>query len=551
MPKGERMTDQQDAQIGKILGEYRLHRRLGGGTFGTVYQAKHLRKRSPAAVKVLQARLARHEDFKDFINEARMMRLHHPHIVRMLDFGVSKEDIPYLVMEYASGGTLRNCYPGGTKLALPTILAYTEQLAAALQYAHDQRIIHRDVKPENMLVRGDGTLLLSDFGIAKVLESSSLISLPTFLGTPAYMAPEQSFGNPCLASDQYALAVVLYEWITGRRPFQGSALEVILQHRLDQPPALTNLVPDLPPAVEQVVLKALMKDPAERFATVQEFAKVLRTAIQTASSIAKVAQAVSPPITQASEADSLVIEERSQQPGPLVSTVTGTAPARLPFLREPPPERVPSEMIGLIHRAAQQNQLPLATAVPLTPVVKRRRLPRRMLFLGMLAVVIVGASIAAPFKTFFTIHGRSQGLSMPNATATLQAASSATATAAAKAYNTAISRDGIQFGFDASHTGYNPYERQLLPITVQHLKQAWIASKDTYLDSQPAVANGLVYVNAGDRMDAFKADGCGQASCRPLWATVTSSLPSESSPAVANGVLYAYTGDGYLYVFHL
>jgi eukaryotic-like serine/threonine-protein kinase len=133
---------------------------------------------------VLRVQLSSQEDFKHFINEARMIRLQHPSIVPVLDFGVSRDNVPYLVMEYAPGGTLRDRHPRGTQLPPPILLSYTEQLASALQYAHDQRLIHRDVKPENMLLREDGTLLLSDFGLAKVVEQSSLASLPgTLEGT--------------------------------------------------------------------------------------------------------------------------------------------------------------------------------------------------------------------------------------------------------------------------------------------------------------------------------------------------------------------------------
>ena len=274
------MADQQDEQVGQTFGGYRLRRRLGGGTFGTVYLAAHLQTGSPAAVKILRAHLTGIKDFKRFMNEARTTRLHHPHIARVLDFGMRKENIPYLVMEYAAGGTLRQRHPRGTRLDHLTILTYTEQLADALQYAHGQRVIHRDLKPENVLVREDGTLLLSDFGLAKVLEASSPLSQGTSLGTPAYMAPEQGFGKPCFASDQYALAVMLYEWITGQRPFQGSVLEVALQHRLDSPPTLRSLVPELPCAVEQVVLKALSKEPMERFSSVAAFAQAVREAFQ-------------------------------------------------------------------------------------------------------------------------------------------------------------------------------------------------------------------------------------------------------------------------------
>src|SRR5205085_3161282 len=123
------------------------------------------------------------------------------------------------------------------------------------------RIIHRDVKPENMLLRADGTLLLSDFGIAKIIEYSTLISQQKQIGTPAYMAPEQHGGHPCFASDQYALAVVAYEWISGKRPFDGTVLGLTFHHMMTPPPSLLNLIPTLSPSIEQVIFNALSKEP--------------------------------------------------------------------------------------------------------------------------------------------------------------------------------------------------------------------------------------------------------------------------------------------------
>ena len=235
----------------------------------------------PAAVKLLQIQLNRPEDFKAFLNEARTIRLRHPHIVPLLDFGLSREDQPFLVMEYAAGGTLRDSHAKGSCLPQPTIVSYVQQVASALQYAHEHRVIHRDVKPENMLVRADGSLLLSDFGIATVAHSSHSINLQQGIGgTLPYMAPEQIQGQPRPASDQYALAIVVYEWIAGQRPFEGTTVEIAMQHAMTAPPSLLELVPTLSRDVEQIVLKALAKEPKERFASIEQFAQALQAAIQ-------------------------------------------------------------------------------------------------------------------------------------------------------------------------------------------------------------------------------------------------------------------------------
>src|SRR5689334_12139635 len=226
MAESRNFTD----RVGQQVGDYRLLRMLGGGGFGQVYLAEHGRNHSLAAVKILQARLTRSEDLKAFINEARTFRLKHPHIVPLLDFEVTDNDVPYLVMEYASRGTLRERHPLGTQVPLPTVVSYVNQVASALQYAHDLYLIHRDVKPENMLVGANGDIMLTDFGIATVAHNS--YTLPKnqqedIGGTVSYMAPEQLEGKPRPASDQYALGILTYEWLSGRRPFQGTPMEVM------------------------------------------------------------------------------------------------------------------------------------------------------------------------------------------------------------------------------------------------------------------------------------------------------------------------------------
>jgi outer membrane protein assembly factor BamB/serine/threonine protein kinase len=274
------MADYLD-RIGQQIGDYRLQRWLGGGGFGNVYLAEQVRDHSQAAVKLLQIRLSRSEELKAFINEARTIRLKHPHIVPLLDFGISREDIPFLVMEYAVQGTLRDRYPKSTQVPLNIVRDYVLQVASALQYAHEQRLIHRDVKPENMLLRADGTILLSDFGIASVAHSSHSLSLHQGIGgTIPYMAPEQIQGQARAASDQYSLGVVVYEWLIGRRPFEGTAAEVALQHMMKLPPSLVAQVPTLSRAVDEVIFKALAKDPKDRFVTVQDFAAALEQAVR-------------------------------------------------------------------------------------------------------------------------------------------------------------------------------------------------------------------------------------------------------------------------------
>ena len=275
------MPDQQENRLGHLVGEYRLVHKLGGGGFGTVYLAEHAHEHTYAAVKVLSLSQTSGGDFKDFINEARTMRLRHPHIVPLLDFGISQDGLPFLVMEYAPQGTLRDRHPKGERVPLSSIVSYVDQLASALQYAHDRRVIHRDIKPANILVRANGTLMVSDFGIAKFLEQSLLMNQQKLAGgTPEYMAPEQHKGKPCFASDQYALAVVIYEWICGVRPFQGTAFAVAAQHMNTPPPSLLGRLPELSEAVERVIFKALAKAPEDRFERIEAMASAFHEAVQ-------------------------------------------------------------------------------------------------------------------------------------------------------------------------------------------------------------------------------------------------------------------------------
>ena len=273
---------QQSFHVQQQIGHYQLVRLLGQGGFAEVYLGEHIHLKTPAAVKVLHSRLV-DEDVQQFTREAQTVaRLLHPNIVRVLDFGVENA-FPYLVMDYAPNGTLRKQFPRGGRVPLATVVTLTRQIAEALYYAHEQRLIHRDIKPENLLLGRNHEVLLSDFGIALVLQSSRLYSAQDIAGTIAYMAPEQIQAHPCAASDQYSLGVVVYEWLCGMRPFQGSYTEIAVKHTVTPPQSLRSLMPDIPYEVEQVVLTALQKDPARRFPTVLAFAHALEQVARHAS----------------------------------------------------------------------------------------------------------------------------------------------------------------------------------------------------------------------------------------------------------------------------
>src|SRR5437764_13134562 len=216
-----------------------------------------------AAIKVLHVQMdpKRQEQFR---REARTIgHLHHPHIVQVLDFGLH-DRTPYLVMEYAPGGTLRSHHPKGTRLSLEQIVTSVKEIASALDYAHQQRVIHRDVKPDNLLLNAKDEVMLSDFGLSVVQRTLDSLSMSNpAAGTPLYMAPEQIQHQPCAASDQYALGIMVYEWLCGEPPFRGSLFEVFSHHLYQPPPSLCERVPNLPVTVEEAVFKALAKNPEQ------------------------------------------------------------------------------------------------------------------------------------------------------------------------------------------------------------------------------------------------------------------------------------------------
>ena len=270
-------------QVEQRLGNYRLIKLLGKGAFADVYLGEHLYLNTPVAIKVLRSRVDS-PILADFLTEARhISHLVHPHIIRVFDFGL-EDEAPFFVMDYAPYGNLRKLHPPGTVVPLPTVASYVKALASALQHAHDQHLVHRDLKPENVLLGAKHEVLLSDFGLALLTSGTESLQLKERFGTLAYMAPEQILGQPCPASDQYALAVMIYEWLSGQLPFQGSAALLSNQHLYAIPPSLREGHPEIPPALEQVVFKGLSKEATQRYVDVLSFATAFEEASHAVSS---------------------------------------------------------------------------------------------------------------------------------------------------------------------------------------------------------------------------------------------------------------------------
>ncbi len=262
-----------------IFGEYRLLHCLGYGDTTSVYLGEHTYSKALFAIKMLQLQLSP-QDVEDFVNEAHLiMRFKHPNIVAAYAYGI-EDGIPFFVMDRAPNGTLRQRYPVGTRLSNAEIARYVTQVADALQYIHDQEhLVHCDVKSGNMFLGPNDEVLLGDFGSALVMSASPSMR-DEIAGTLEFMAPEQIQGEPCFATDQYALAVVVYEWLCGTCPFTGSVEEIPSQHLYDPPPPLCARVPGLSPAIEAVVFRALAKDPQQRYPSVRAFADALLAVLE-------------------------------------------------------------------------------------------------------------------------------------------------------------------------------------------------------------------------------------------------------------------------------
>jgi eukaryotic-like serine/threonine-protein kinase len=375
-------------RLGQQFGNYRLVSLLGQGGYAEVYLGQHVRLNQQAALKVLHAHLTQAEA-EHFQQEAQTIAtLVHPGIVRVFDYDV-QDGVPFLVIDYAPKETLRRRYPKGSLVPLPVIVAAVKQVADALQYAHEQKFIHRDVKPENMLLGRREEVLLSDFGIATIAHSTSSLSTSAegTSGTLAYMAPEQIEGHPRPASDQYALAVVVYEWLCGERPFEGSVSEVMAQHLSMPPLPLRERMPTIPAEVEQVVLRALAKDPKARFASVAAFSAALEQASQRA--LAPTGQlANEQPVLNPEAATSY--DTVAAAPSHLVPPTESTPSAELPvgaleptvYPGSPAPHGRDTPQNGTAVSRLQQGQVVAPTAAvvspPLEPTMPVQRKARRI-----------------------------------------------------------------------------------------------------------------------------------------------------------------------------
>lgn len=376
---------------GAVLeGRYRVDSLLASGGMSTVYAGLDLRLDRPVAIKVLDPKLTGNTTFlRRFELEARTAaRLHHPNIVAVHDQGIDRDTV-YLVMELVDGGTLRDLLEAQAPLEPALALSVADPVAAALAAAHRAGLVHRDVKPENVLIGSDSTVKVADFGLVRALSGSQAAGLSSgnvILGTVAYLAPEQvETGDADPRSDVYALGVLLFEILTGTQPYTGdTALSVAYRHVHEDMPGPGERMPDLPPALDNLVLQATRRDPAAR----PQDAQALRESIQRVrGGLGLPPVAVPSAQPRPDEADTVRMDPARPTAGPSgTRAFTRAGPASEPSQHDVPAEpaaaaatpKQPDASVDLDHRYRRE-----------------RRRSRRLLVLAILGILLLGAAIGA------------------------------------------------------------------------------------------------------------------------------------------------------------
>lgn len=372
-------------RAGQQFGTYQLVSLLAESPIAEVYRGEQRYSHIDVALKLLRRPLATTEEIDAFRGEARTLaRLIHPHIVRVLGFDV-QDHIGFLVMDYTPGGTCRQRYPGGEAQTLETILPAIQQAADALQYAHEQGVIHQALKPESLLVGHQEEVVLAGFRLASAYPQAEGQTPEEISPVTAYLAPEQLQGKPGPASDQYALGVIAYEWLSGAPPFQEAGAALAQEILKAAPPPLHGDALTLWSVVERVLMRALAKDPTKRFATVQAFAAALAEAAQ-AEPAAQPAAASASTSRPSSQQPAAAARPAAAQPGrspahqAAAHPPAGQAPARVPAPQgparaaHPTPPQPPAERFGAPQpQAPWQGQAPTQRAPAPAPQTWQRQ----------------------------------------------------------------------------------------------------------------------------------------------------------------------------------
>jgi predicted Ser/Thr protein kinase len=401
---------------GQNLGPYRLIEQIGEGGMASVYKAYQPSMERYVAVKILPPHFADDPQFAErFIREARTIaKLEHQNILPVHDFG-EENNITYLVMRYLEGGSLKNVMKQG-RLGIEDIDKLFSQTCSALDYAHRQGVIHRDVKPANILIDKEGAVYLTDFGIAKVLKGvSQLTATGAAIGTPTYMAPEQSLAKSVDArSDTYALGVILYEVVVGKVPYDADTpMAVALAHIHEPLPLPRELDPSIPEPIEAVIIKAMAKEPNDRYQTASELAMALREAVQKVSEaekkpaeatmvdlVTEVWEGQQEIATRVDEAP--VMEEPAVEGSDIAETVAEEPIAEEPLVSAPT-VKAGAQPTEVAEPAGESGVTPILQELPSFDDVRPRKgFPTKVIAIGLGGVVIVGFILVAALTGLFS-----------------------------------------------------------------------------------------------------------------------------------------------------
>lgn len=396
----------QQSLIGQKVGKYQVVEALGRGGMAEVYKAYQESLDRYVAVKVMHSFLADEEGFlARFQREARAMAsLNHSNIVGVYDFDV-QEGMYYIVMEFVSGGTLKDrlgdLVRAGEQMPLEESVRLAMEVADALAYAHARGMVHRDIKPGNIMLDENGHAVLTDFGIAKILSGPTVTATGAMIGTPAYMSPEQGLGQPGdERSDLYALGVLFYQMVTGRLPYDADTpLAVILKHVNDPIPQPAEFNTDIPAEIQAVVIKSMAKNPAERYQSATD----LITDLQAAANSSDLDLGVGVVF-------SAILDRPTPPPSTSSVAETQLAEPAATVLSTPAPTHIPAEATKVVMSSEAISATEIATpSMPAPQVKEEKKRPWAIIGIAVLIIIVAGAAI-----TFVAAGGSSSRTPTPD-----------------------------------------------------------------------------------------------------------------------------------------